>query len=120
MGRLGKKLREHIKQAQKKLDVINICPDDFIDFYRTNLNASDKRNSYFPLEVAIELIDICINSEPKQALIFAAKARRYQRIHLTSLPLTPQYASFGIESGAIIGCRLVARNLIQMLLSSLL
>ena len=119
MGRLGRKLREHIKQAQKKLDVINICPDDFIDFYRANLKASDKKNSYFPLEVARELIDICTNSEPKQALIFAA-SKKVPEHSLTSLCLTLQYASFGIKSVAIIGCRLIARTLIQMLLSCLL
>jgi hypothetical protein len=32
VNRLGKKLREHIKQAHSKLDVISICPDEFINF----------------------------------------------------------------------------------------
>jgi hypothetical protein len=76
IGRLGKKLREHIRQAHKKLDIISISPGDFINFYRANLEAADQKNSYFPLEVAGELIDTCTNSEPKQARILAASKKR--------------------------------------------
>jgi hypothetical protein len=73
-GRLGKKLRQHIKQAHNKLDIINTNPDDFINFYRANLKATDKK-SYFPLEVAREMIEICVNRDPPQAFIFAASKK---------------------------------------------
>jgi hypothetical protein len=71
---LGKKLRQHIKQAYNKLDIINTSPDDFINFYRANLEATSQK-SYFPLEIAREMIEICVNREPPQALIFAASKK---------------------------------------------
>ena len=74
IDRLGKKLREHIKQAHNKLDVVHIHPDDFINFYRDNLKATNKK-SYFPLEVARKMIEVCINREPPEALIFAARKK---------------------------------------------
>jgi hypothetical protein len=75
INRLGTKLREHIKQARSKLDVISVDPDRFISFYRANLKAVGNKKSYFPLEVAKELITIGINREPPQARIFAASRR---------------------------------------------
>ena len=73
-GRLGKKLRQHIRQAHNKFDIINTNPDDFINFYRANLKATDKK-SYFPLEVAREMIEFGVNRDPPQALIFAASKK---------------------------------------------
>jgi hypothetical protein len=78
VSRLGTKLREHIKQARNKLNVISIGPDEFITFYRANLNAAD-RKSYFSLEIAKELIDVCINSSRPQARIIAASRTRPDR-----------------------------------------
>ena len=68
---LGKKLRAHVKQASNKLDVIDIDPVKFINFYQTNLLADDKR-CYFPLETARDLIATCIAHKPPEARIIAA------------------------------------------------
>jgi hypothetical protein len=75
ISRLGTKLREHIKQAHSKLNIINIDADEFINFYRANLNAADKE-SYFPLDIAKELITIGIKRERPQARIIAASRKR--------------------------------------------
>jgi hypothetical protein len=72
-------LREHIKQAHSKLDVISISPEEFINFYRANLNAARKK-SYFSLEVAKELITASISSDRPQARIIAASRKRHERI----------------------------------------
>jgi hypothetical protein len=72
INRPGRKLRQHIKQACSKLDVINIDPERFINFYRANL--VDK--CYFPLGVAKELIASSIRREPPQACTFAACKKR--------------------------------------------
>jgi hypothetical protein len=75
INRLGTKLREHIKQARNKLDVISIDSDEFINFYRNNLKVASKKSN-FSLKVARELIDICIKREPSQARIIAASRKR--------------------------------------------
>jgi hypothetical protein len=74
-NRLGAKLSEHIKQAHKKLNVVSIDPDRFISFYHDNLKAVDNKKSYFPLEVAKELITISMNRAPPQARILAASRK---------------------------------------------
>lgn len=43
INRLGRKLREHIRQAHNKLDVISINQDEFINFYRKNLEEAKKK-----------------------------------------------------------------------------
>ena len=43
INRLGIKLREHIKQARNKLNVISLSPEEFINFYRVNLKSSGKK-----------------------------------------------------------------------------
>jgi hypothetical protein len=77
-SRLGTKLREHIKQAHNKLNIINIDADEFINFYQANLSAADKK-SYFPLEVAKKLIAIGIKRERPQARIIAVSRKRPER-----------------------------------------
>ena len=79
INRLGVKLREHIKQAHKKLDVINIDPDHFVSFYQANLKAAGNKKSYFPIEVARELITQGMKREPPQTRIIAASRKRLQR-----------------------------------------
>jgi hypothetical protein len=69
INRLGAKLREHIRQAK---NVIDIGPEEFINFYQENLKSIDNQKCYFPLEVARELIEASINREPPQARIIAA------------------------------------------------
>jgi hypothetical protein len=71
---LGKKVRSHIRQARNKLDVIDIDPDNFINFYRHNLDSANSK-SYFPLEVARDLISRCINRDSPQARIIAASRK---------------------------------------------
>jgi hypothetical protein len=69
--RLGKSLREHLKQAGNKLDVIDIISSQFINFYQANLQAYGNR-SYFSLEIARELINASMKRQPPQARIIAA------------------------------------------------
>jgi hypothetical protein len=52
INRLGPKLREHIRQAKNKLNVIDIDSKTFINFYQVNLKSIDDKKCYFPLEVA--------------------------------------------------------------------
>ena len=74
-SRLGAKLREHIKQADKKLSVVSLDPDTFMSFYDDNLKAADNQRSYFPLDVARELIAASLSRAPPQALILAASRK---------------------------------------------
>jgi hypothetical protein len=78
INRLGPKLREHIKQAYNTLDIISIDPDEFIKFYQTNLDESNKK-CYFSLKIARELITACIAREPSQARIIAATKKRSEQ-----------------------------------------
>jgi hypothetical protein len=78
VSRLGTKLREHIKQAHRKLNVVSIGPEEFINFYRANLTATDKK-SYFSLDVAKALITAGINRDRPQARIIAASRKRSER-----------------------------------------
>jgi len=66
-------LREHVIQASNRLDIINIHPDAFIDFYRANLKSAVNKKSWFSLEVAKELIEASVRREPPQARIIAAR-----------------------------------------------
>jgi hypothetical protein len=79
MGRLGPKLREHIKQARSKLDIIDIDPSKFVPLYENNLRASDNKRCYFPLEVAKELIAVGMKREPPQARIIAVSRKKSEQ-----------------------------------------
>jgi hypothetical protein len=72
---LGAKVRKHIKQAHSKLDLVNIDPETFISFYRANLEEAGEQ-SYFPLNIAKELISAGIRRNPPQARIIAASKKR--------------------------------------------
>jgi hypothetical protein len=75
INRLGKKVREHIKQAHSKLDIINIDSNQFINFYLANLEIYDKKKCYFPLKVAEKIINISVRRDPAQARIIAASRK---------------------------------------------
>jgi hypothetical protein len=78
VSRLGAKLREHIRQAHSKLNVISIGPDEFINFYRANLNVANKK-SYFSLEIAKKLITTGISSGSPWARIIASSRKVPER-----------------------------------------
>ena len=75
---LGKKLREHIRQAQNKLELITIEPDIFAAFYQRNLDDNSKK-SFFSLDIASKLIATCMTRDPPQARIIAACKKRAVR-----------------------------------------
>ena len=78
ISRLGTKLREHIRQAHNKLEVISIDPDVFATFYRNNL-ADNNKKSFFSLQIASDLIAACMTRKPPQARIIAVRKKSTAR-----------------------------------------
>ena len=54
-GRLNKKHRNHLRAAEKRLDIVEINAEAFIAFYHSNLKAAGKK-PYAPLAIAQNLI----------------------------------------------------------------
>jgi hypothetical protein len=76
MAGLKSKHRTHIKAAAKKLEIIELGAEEFVDFYESNLEAQG-RNSYAPLAIVKHLI--AEGAERKQIRVTAARRRREQK-----------------------------------------
>jgi hypothetical protein len=71
------KHRGHIKRAAKQLDCVDISAKEFVQFFETNLKASQKR-SYSPLDTMTFLIEEAVSRG--QARAIAAKPSRSQSV----------------------------------------
>jgi hypothetical protein len=76
MGGLKSKHRTHIKAAAKRMEIIELSAEDFVNFYESNLETLG-RNSYAPLAIVKHLITV--GAERKQIRVIAARRRRVQK-----------------------------------------
>jgi hypothetical protein len=74
MSRINIEQRKNIVRAEKKLEIVNIGADMFVEFYARNLVARGLV-CYSPLAIARDLIAAALHRTPPQAEIFAAQRR---------------------------------------------
>jgi len=73
MSELKSKHRTHIKAAARKMEIVELSAEEFVDFYQSNLEAQG-RISYAPLAVVKHLITA--GAERRQISVVAARTRR--------------------------------------------
>jgi len=74
LSRLSSKHKGHLRRADRDLEVLQLDADEFIKFYRSNLEAAGKQ-SYASLETARDLIAIGQQHDVQQVRVFAARPR---------------------------------------------
>jgi hypothetical protein len=81
-GRLNKKHRNHLRAAEKRLDIVEINAEAFIAFYHSNLKAAGKK-PYAPLAIAQNLIAAGVTRDPPQIRVLAARQKPSVHRHET-------------------------------------